>query len=84
MTKLSLLEDELSGATQVIVDIYSRYLFESRFFEKRETGALSVEEIEELMIQAQKMLMEWFRSSIPSSIYVDLEITLLLCRLFFL
>lgn len=53
-TKLSLLEDELSGATQVIVDIYSRYLFESRFFEKRETGALSVEEIKELMIQAQK------------------------------
>ncbi|WRK55292.1 hypothetical protein SD457_11100 [Coprobacillaceae bacterium CR2/5/TPMF4] len=30
-TKLALLEDELSGATQVIVDIYSRYLFESNF-----------------------------------------------------
>lgn len=52
-TKLSLLEDSLSGATQVIVDIYSRYLFESHFFEKRKQGALSVDEIKELMIQSQ-------------------------------
>lgn len=52
-TKLSLLEDSLSGATQVIVDIYSRYLFESRFFEKRKQGALSVDEIKELMVQSQ-------------------------------
>lgn len=53
-TKLALLEDELSGATQVIVDIYSRYLFETCFFENRKSGALSVEEIKELMITAQK------------------------------
>lgn len=53
-TKLVLLEDELSGATQVIVDIYSRFLFESRFFEKRASGALSVDEIKSLMLQAQK------------------------------
>lgn len=52
-TKLVLLEDELSSATQVIVDIYSRYLFESRFFEKREAGTLSVDEIKNLMIQSQ-------------------------------
>lgn len=52
-TKLVLLEDELSGATQVIVDIYSRFLFESRFFEKRENGALAVAEIKELMTQSQ-------------------------------
>ena len=56
------------------------YLFESRFFEKRETGALSVEEIKELMIQAQK---DAYGEDISSSIYVDLETTLLLC-LFFL
>ena len=53
-TKLSLLEDELSGATQVssisTLDTYLKVVF----FEKRETGALSVEEIKELMIQAQK------------------------------
>ena len=53
-TKLALLEDELSGGTQVIVDIYSRYLFESNFFESRKSGALSVEEIKQLMLQAQK------------------------------
>lgn len=53
-TKLALLENELSDATQVIVDIYSRYLFETRFFQERENGSLSVKRIKELMIQAQK------------------------------
>lgn len=53
-TKLILLENELSDATQVIIDIYSRYLFESRFFKKRETSILSITEIKELMITAQK------------------------------
>lgn len=52
-TKLALLEDELSSATQVIVDIYSRYLFENSFFEKRKNGALSVKEIKELMTSCQ-------------------------------
>lgn len=53
-TKLVLLEDSLANATQVIVDIYSRYLFETRFFEKRKTGALAIDEIKELMLNAQK------------------------------
>lgn len=53
-TKLGLLEDSLSGASQVIVDIYSRFLFEKRFFQRRQEGSLSVEEIKELMLQAQK------------------------------
>lgn len=52
--KLALLEDSLCGASQVIVDIYSRFLFETRFFEKRKDGSLSVEEIKELMLQAQQ------------------------------
>jgi len=52
--KYALLEAELGAAMQVIIDIYSRYLFESRFFEKRQGGSLSVEEINALMIQAQK------------------------------
>jgi len=52
--KYAILEAELSAAMQVIIDIYSRYLFEMRFFEKRQSGSLSVDEINELMMQAQK------------------------------
>ncbi|MCL2349960.1 MAG: M3 family oligoendopeptidase [Defluviitaleaceae bacterium] len=53
-TKMAILEQDLSDAMQVIVDIYSRYLFETRLFEKRKGGPLSVEEINELMLGAQK------------------------------
>lgn len=49
-----IIENELLGATQVIVDIYSRYLFETELFEKRKTASLSVEELKEAMINAQK------------------------------
>lgn len=52
--KLAILENSLCDATQVIVDIYSRFLFESHFFDKRKEGALSVEEIKTLMLEAQK------------------------------
>ena len=51
---LAILESEISGCTQVIVDIYSRFLFEKRFFEHRKESALSVSKIKELMIEAQK------------------------------
>ncbi|MDR2183852.1 MAG: M3 family oligoendopeptidase [Clostridiales bacterium] len=52
--KIAILEAEISDALQVIIDIYSRYLFESRLFEARKGGSLSVEEICNLMLQAQK------------------------------
>lgn len=52
--KLAILESELSDCTQTIVDIYSRFLFEKAFFEKRKEGYVSVEEIKNLMIEAQK------------------------------
>ena len=51
---LVILESEISDCTQVIVDIYSRFLFEKSFFEAREESTLGVEEIKELMINAQK------------------------------
>lgn len=50
---LALLETEISDCTQVIVDIYSRFLFESALFKKREEGPLSVKEIKALMQSAQ-------------------------------
>lgn len=51
--KLRILEDYLQGAAQVIVDIYSRYLFESELFKRREQGSLSVEELCSIMTDAQ-------------------------------
>ncbi len=51
---LSILETEISGCTQVIVDIYSRFLFESELFERRKNGALSAKEIKEIMVNAQR------------------------------
>ncbi len=51
---LSILETEISDCTQVIVDIYSRFLFEKSVFEERKESALTVERIKELMLNAQK------------------------------
>lgn len=51
---LAILETEICDDTQVIVDIYSRFIFEKNLFEKRKECALSVEEIKNLMIDAQK------------------------------
>ncbi|MBS5115706.1 MAG: M3 family oligoendopeptidase [Erysipelotrichaceae bacterium] len=51
---LAILEAEISDCTQVIVDIYSRYLFEKNLFKERKTSALSVERIKTLMIESQK------------------------------
>lgn len=51
---ISLLESSISDAGQVIVDIYSRFLFESELFERRKDHPLSVNELKEIMISAQK------------------------------
>lgn len=51
---LAILETEICDDTQVIVDIYSRFLFEKNLFEKRKECSLSVEEIKNLMLAAQK------------------------------
>jgi pepF/M3 family oligoendopeptidase len=50
----SILENDIGDAGQVIVDIYSRFLFESELFRRRETGAVSVNELKEIMLDAQK------------------------------
>jgi pepF/M3 family oligoendopeptidase len=52
--ELAILETSLIGDTQVIVDIYSRYLFEKEVFERRAKAELSVEELNEIMEDAQK------------------------------
>ena len=50
----AILETEISDATQVIVDIYSRYLFETAVFEQREESPITVEQAKNFMIEAQK------------------------------
>jgi pepF/M3 family oligoendopeptidase len=51
---LEILEAFLSGACQVVVDITSRFLFETALFEQRATRDLSVAELCALMIDSQK------------------------------
>lgn len=50
----AILEAELTDSTQIIVDIYSRYLFETALFEKRQESSLGVKALNEMMIKAQK------------------------------
>jgi len=52
--QLFILEKSLSGDTQVVVDILSRFLFESEVFRRRTQGPLSVSELKEIMADAQK------------------------------
>lgn len=51
---LAILEQDISDAGQVIVDIYSRFLFESEVFKQREEGSLSVDKLKAIMINSQK------------------------------
>ena len=52
--KLSLLESDLKEKTQCIVDIYSRYLFETAVFEQAQDKFLMAADLKEIMLDAQK------------------------------
>jgi len=52
--KLQLIENSLQDATQVILDIYSRFLFEKSVFETRMDHPLSVQELNDFMLDAQR------------------------------
>jgi len=51
--QLSILETQLCGATQVCLDIASRFQFESAVFERRSQNELSAEDFCEMMLRAQ-------------------------------
>lgn len=51
--KFAILENDLIDASQVVVDIYSRYLFEKEVFERRAEAELSAEDLKEIMERAQ-------------------------------
>ncbi|WP_317366812.1 M3 family oligoendopeptidase [uncultured Tyzzerella sp.] len=52
--KLTILENDLSGTLQCIVDIYSRFLFEDEVFKRRINGFVSKDELCDIMENAQK------------------------------
>ena len=52
--RFSLLEGSLMETTQTIVDIFSRYLFETAVIEQRKERTLSVAELKQLMLDAQE------------------------------
>ena len=52
--ELAILESQINNDSQIIVDIYSRYLFEKEVFERREKAELTADELCEIMEDAQK------------------------------
>lgn len=51
---LEILESSISNDLYYIVDFYGRYLFENELFERRKSGALSVDELNQLMVDCMK------------------------------
>ena len=52
--QLGILENQLINGSQVIVDIYSRFIFESEVVGRRAEAELSADEFCEIMVDAQK------------------------------
>ncbi|MCL4370297.1 MAG: M3 family oligoendopeptidase [Chloroflexi bacterium] len=52
--KLTLLDEALRDAATMFMNIPARFLFERRFYEARKQGPLSVDQLNEMMVQAQK------------------------------
>jgi pepF/M3 family oligoendopeptidase len=54
LEQLAILEASIQSACQVVVDISSRFIFESAVFERRRQRELAVDELNELMLDAQR------------------------------
>lgn len=52
--ELAILETDLIGSSQVIVDILSRFIFEKEVFERREQAELSADDFCDIMLSAQE------------------------------
>ena len=52
--RLALLDNKLQSAVAFFMDIQSRFKFETNFYAERENGPVSVERLNELMVEAQK------------------------------
>jgi oligoendopeptidase F len=51
--KLSLLEDKIQRSVALLMNIHSRFLFETKFYEERKGGVVTTERLGELMKNAQ-------------------------------
>lgn len=52
--KIALLEDKIKRSIAFFMNIHSRFLFETRFYEERKYGAVSVNRLNELAVEAQR------------------------------
>ncbi|WP_058302577.1 M3 family oligoendopeptidase [Gorillibacterium timonense] len=52
--KISLLSDKIQNAIAMFMNIHARFLFETNFYAERENGLVSIERLNELMVEAQK------------------------------
>ncbi|MFZ5823335.1 MAG: M3 family oligoendopeptidase [Bacillota bacterium] len=52
--RLALVEDKAERGIAFFMNIHARFLFETRFYEERKKGLVSVKRLNELMVQAQK------------------------------
>ncbi|MBS3967827.1 MAG: M3 family oligoendopeptidase [Truepera sp.] len=52
--RLAILEQDLHGSTQLVIDIHSRFLFEQGVFDQRHQRELSQNELKQLMQEAQQ------------------------------
>ena len=52
--KLGILEDKIGRSVAFFMDIHSRFLFETRFYEARKQGLVSSDQLNQLMLEAQR------------------------------
>jgi oligoendopeptidase F len=52
--RINLLEDKIQRSVAFFMNIHARFLFEKEFYSKRQEGLVSVKQLNELMVQAQK------------------------------
>ncbi len=52
--KIFLIESQIQDCTQIIVDIYSRFLFEDEVFRRRKSTFMFSKDLEEIMLDAQR------------------------------
>lgn len=52
--RIALLEDKVERSVSFFMNIHARFLFETSFYETRKKGLVSVEKLNELMLDAQK------------------------------
>ncbi|WP_442603299.1 M3 family oligoendopeptidase [Paenibacillus sp. KN14-4R] len=61
--RIALLEDKIGRSIAFFMNIHARFIFETNFYAEREKGYVSVERLNELMVDAQKVA---FKDSLSS------------------